>query len=258
MACLLWRVRNNIEVIPSYIHTYRNLSADLITRAGRQKMGERMERFPTTPISLPWRWRDFCRMVYKVKWPLLQSSQAPRCVPYSIQWAPNLAVVEWGGFRNFPDLRDISLNPGDEKRTGYQNGAVGINWMSSLVLTLHLWNVLNSHPSSQIAESKSQHHCDSVRITTYRSEKRRLGSGSMDGRGKSGRLDPWCAVCVYSRPYAYRLVESPYGKLAPDHIQRCLRSLPVSPLFGWEMRLYSSPNSQFARGYCNVYRSPRR
>ena len=67
VACLIRRIYRNIEVIPLYIRTYYNLSDDLITMDGAKELNDWVTRFSMKAASVPWRWRNFCRLGYKVR-----------------------------------------------------------------------------------------------------------------------------------------------------------------------------------------------
>ena len=95
----IWCIHRGIEVIPFYLRSHHNSSADLITRANAEGLSAWEARQEMARAKLPW-WREtFCRYGNVIKWSSALVSAIPR-VPSPIA-GTNVTVVEWNG-SNFP------------------------------------------------------------------------------------------------------------------------------------------------------------
>ena len=118
-AFLLWTVKYNIEIIPFFLRTHHNLSADLITRCNDPELGEWMNLFSMTRVSVPWWWSSFAKMGDVVPWGN-DMARTNQLLPALTSGACDITVAEWGG-SNFLPLSCA-------KRFGCQTLALTSRW----------------------------------------------------------------------------------------------------------------------------------
>ena len=96
-AFLLWCLRNDIEVIPFYMRTNRNLSADFITRSDAHGLEKWQKRMQMERDTVPWWWKNFSTLGAIPIWCEEGLSASPCRQPYPICGAEDVRVVEWNG-----------------------------------------------------------------------------------------------------------------------------------------------------------------
>ena len=106
-AFLLWTVKYDIEIIPFFLRTHHNLSADLITRCDDPALTAWMNRFGMTRVSVPWWWSSFAKMGEVIPWGN-DVARTVQIVPELAPGACDITVAEWGG-SNFLPLQCAKL-----------------------------------------------------------------------------------------------------------------------------------------------------
>ena len=79
-AFLLWCIHYGIDVIPFYIRSHRNLSADMITRANEETLTALALRHDMVRVKLPWWWGNFCEFGNITKWSSALNQKIPSAI----------------------------------------------------------------------------------------------------------------------------------------------------------------------------------
>ena len=102
-AFLLWTVKHGIEVIPYYLRTHHNLSADLLTRCTDEEMRSWMNTFGMRRVAVPWWWENFVRFGENFKWEESHARRV-RLPPETKEGACDITVLEWNGSNFTPRM----------------------------------------------------------------------------------------------------------------------------------------------------------
>ena len=103
-AFLLWWVKYNIEILPYFIRTRHNLSADYSTRCLESELRDWANRFQMTQVAVPRCWSDFAKMSDAIPWGS-EDGHTLQVKPALTPGACDITVAEWNGSSLLPMSR---------------------------------------------------------------------------------------------------------------------------------------------------------